>query len=72
VDGSNWRTPKWLEWVQIAWNAAVGVGVVVALALTHWGFARAWMAVALVGAGLPGALLYHVLAEREGRELPPN
>ena len=70
--GSSWVTPKWLEWVQIAWNVTVAVGMLVVLALAFLGLGRAWMVVALVAAGLPGALLNHILAHREGRELTPE
>jgi len=72
VDESGWRAPAWLEWLQIAWNAAVGVGMVVLLALAFWDRARPWMAVVVVVAGLPCALLNHIVNTREGRELPPD
>jgi hypothetical protein len=68
----SWVTPKWLEWVQIAWNVTAAVGLLLVVALAFLGLARAWMAVAVVAAGLPCALLNHILAEREGRELTPE
>jgi len=69
---SGWVTPKWLEYVQIVWNTAVAVGMVAILLLAHYGRARPWMVVVAVATGLPCALLNHILAVREGRELTPE
>jgi len=68
----HWVSPKWLEWVQIVWNVMVGVGLVIVVALAFFDLAQGWMMVAVVAAGLPCALLNHLVAEREGRPLPPD
>ena len=72
VDNTSWRTPTWLKWVQILWNLTVGVGIVLILVLAHWNLVRPWMVVVCVAAGLPCAVLNHILAEHEGRELTPE
>jgi hypothetical protein len=69
---SSWVTPKWLEWVHLVWNIILGVAMLLIVPLAFVGLARSWMVVTLVAAGLPCALLNHILAEREGRELTPE
>lgn len=71
-NGSDWETPTWLDWIQIVWNVTVGVGLLLVVSLGFAGLAEGWMVGVVVATGLPCALLNHILAEREGRELPPE